>query len=88
MIERDIRVSNAHGLHMRPAGLIVELLKNTSAQVYIEADGDRVNAKSLINLLTLSALYDTRLKIIADGTDEEQVLSDVVKLFESKFGEE
>jgi phosphocarrier protein len=85
MIEQIITVTNRAGVHARPSAMIVQSIKDFKSNVYFEKDNDRINAKSIMGVLTLGAAYGTKLKIVAEGDDEAQALEKVVKLFESKF---
>ncbi|MDR0411990.1 MAG: HPr family phosphocarrier protein [Treponema sp.] len=87
-MERTIIVSNRSGLHARPSAIIVQLLKDFKANVFIETGGETVNAKSIMGLLMLGATYKSQLKITAEGEDAEQALDALTKLFDSKFEEE
>ncbi|MDR2783929.1 MAG: HPr family phosphocarrier protein [Treponema sp.] len=85
MIEKTITVTNRAGIHARPSAMIVQSIKDFKSNVYFEKNNDRINAKSIMGVLTLGAAYGTNLKIIAEGEDEVQALEKVVRLFESKF---
>ena len=88
MTERIIKVINRAGIHARPSALLVQTTKNFKSNIYIEKDSYRINAKSIMGIITLGAGYGTELKIITDGEDEESAAEALVKLFESKFEEE
>jgi len=88
MTERTITVSNRAGIHARPSAMLVQTTKNFKANIYMEKNGDRINAKSIMGIITLGASYGTELKIAADGEDEEDAVDAVVRLFETKFEEE
>jgi phosphocarrier protein len=88
MMEKTIVISNRAGLHARPSAMVVQLTKNYDSTVYFENGSNKINAKSIMGLLTLGAAYGTELKIITDGSDEAEALERLVKLFESKFQEE
>ncbi len=88
MVEKTVTVQNRAGIHARPAALLVQKCKNFKANIYIEKDDDRINAKSIMGIITLGAGYGTELKIIAEGEDEQESVEVLVKLFESKFEEE
>jgi len=88
MVEKIVTVSNRAGIHARPSALLVQTTKNFVSNIYIEKGTDRINAKSIMGIITLGAAYGTELKIIADGEDEEIAVDSLVKLFESKFEEE
>jgi len=88
MTERIIKVINRAGIHARPSALLVQTTKNFKSNIYIEKDSYRINAKSIMGIITLGAGYGTELKIITDGEDEEAAVEALVKLFGSKFEEE
>jgi phosphocarrier protein len=88
MIEKVVKVVNRAGIHARPSAILVQTTKNFSSNIYIEKGSDRINAKSIMGIITLGASYGTELKIIAEGEDEEKAVETLVKLFESKFEEE
>jgi phosphocarrier protein len=88
MVEQVITVQNRAGVHARPAALLVQKTKNFQCNVYFEKGQDRINAKSIMGIITLGASYGTELKIVADGEDEEEALQILVKVFEDKFEEE
>ena len=88
MAERDIIITNRAGIHARPAAVLVQAAKDFKANVYFERGNDRVNAKSIMGILTLAAAYNTELKIIAEGEDAEQAVEALSRLFESNFEEE
>jgi len=88
MTEKTVTVSNRAGIHARPSALLVQTTKNFSSNIYIEKGSDRINAKSIMGIITLGASYGTELKIIAEGEDEVAAVDTLVKLFDSKFEEE
>jgi len=88
MTEKIVTVINRAGIHARPSALLVQTTKNFKCNIYIEKNSDRINAKSIMGIITLGATYGTELKIVADGEDEETAVDMLVKLFESKFEEE
>ena len=88
MTERSVTISNRAGIHARPAAVLVEAAKDFKASIHFERGSDRINAKSIMGILTLAAAYKTELKIIAEGEDEKQAVEALVRLFESNFEEE
>ena len=88
MIEQIVKVINRAGVHARPSALLVQTTKNFSSNIYMEKGSDRINAKSIMGIITLGASYGSEIKIIAEGEDEEAAIETLVKLFESKFEEE
>jgi len=88
MTERIVTIINRAGIHARPAAVIVQAVKNYKANIYFEKGKDRINAKSIMGILTLAAVYGAEIKIIADGEDETEAVETIVRLFETKFEEE
>jgi phosphocarrier protein len=88
MTEQTVTIINRAGIHARPAAVLVQSAKDFSSNIYFEKGKDRINAKSIMGILTLAATYGTELKIIAEGEDEEQAVQAIVRLFQSKFEEE
>ena len=88
MTTQTITISNRAGIHARPAALLVQATKDFKCNIYIEKGNDRINAKSIMGIITLGAAYGTELNIIADGEGEEAAVKTLVRLFESKFEEE
>ncbi len=88
MVERTVTVKNRAGMHARPAALLVQTANGFSSEIYLEKDGERINGKSIMGILTLGAAYNTAIKIIADGDDESQAVDALAWLFENKFAEE
>ena len=86
-LRRTVVVQNEVGLHARPAKNLVAELNKYCSDVYIEKDGYRINAKSIIGVLTLAAVRGTELTVIADGEDAEEVLDIVEHMFKEGLGE-
>ncbi len=87
MVKQDVIIKNRAGLHARPASMIVQTASKFSSNIYIHKDDIQVNAKSIMNLLTLGGAYKTELLISVEGEDEQAALDAIVALFESKFEE-
>lgn len=88
MKERIVTIRNRAGMHARPAALLVKTASRFTSQIYIEKDEERVNGKSIMGVITLGATYDSSLRIIASGPDEEAAVDAIGRLFENKFEEE
>jgi phosphocarrier protein len=91
MTKQSIIISNRAGIHARPAALIVQATKDYKCSIFLEKNGDRINAKSIMGIITLGASYGTKLEIIAEGnspSEEKEAVSSLVSLFDSKFEEE
>lgn len=87
MYVKEVKVQNQVGLHARPATFFIQKANEFKASIWVEKDERRVNAKSLLGVLSLGILGGTDIRIIADGTDEQLAVDDLVKLVESGFSE-
>lgn len=88
MTERTVTIRNRAGMHARPAALLVKTASAFKSQILIEKDGERINGKSIMGVITLGATYNSQLKLIADGPDELAALDAIERLFENRFEEE
>ena len=87
MISSPVKVINKLGLHARAATKLVNCASGFDAEVSIARGARRVNAKSIMGVLTLAAAMGTELIIETDGSDEEVALQAVTGLFQDYFGE-
>lgn len=88
MIERETMIKNRAGIHARPSAMIAQTAVKFTSRIYLEKAGNRINAKSIMGIITLAASFGSRIKIIADGPDEEAAALAIATLFESGFNEE
>lgn len=86
--QKKVKLDNKFGLHSRPAMKIAETAQQFSADVYLKFNDNKVDAKSVINILMLGAGKGDALTIMADGNDSKNAVDSLRKLFESRFGEE
>lgn len=87
VLERELWVENRLGLHARPAMKIAKLALQYQAQVWLEKDGIRVNARDLLGILTLDCPQGTRLVLKASGPEAAEAAISISRLFAQKFGE-
>lgn len=87
MIEFEAKVINRAGLHTRPAATLVKITSKYKSEVFIEKDGMRINGKSIIGVMTLTAEVGSSLNFQIDGEDENRMANEIKELFESGFGE-
>ena len=87
MFVKEVSVKNQVGLHARPATFFIQKANEFKSSVWVEKDERRVNAKSLLGVLSLGIVGGTTIRIMADGSDEEQAADGLVKLVESGFAE-
>ena len=85
MYSNAVKVQNQVGLHARPATFFIQKANEFRSSIWVEKDERRVNAKSLLGVLSLGIVGGTSIKIIADGTDEKDALDALVSLVESGF---
>jgi phosphocarrier protein len=88
MTEKYIKVLNRAGIHARPSALLVQTTKDFKCSIYLEKGNEKINAKSIMGIITLGAGFGTELKISAEGEDEQEAVAAVARLFESKFEED
>lgn len=87
MFSKDVIVQNQVGLHARPATFFIQKANEFKASIWVEKEERRVNAKSLLGVLSLGIVGNTSIRVIADGVDEEAAVEALVKLVESGFAE-
>ncbi|GHT54926.1 phosphocarrier protein HPr [Spirochaetia bacterium] len=88
MTEKKVKVLNRAGIHARPAALIVQAVKDFKCNIYFEREDDKINAKSIMGVITLGAAYGTEIRILAEGEGEQQAVDVIAHLFETKFEED
>ena len=87
MCDKDVVVQNQVGLHARPATFFIQKANEFKSSIWVEKEERRVNAKSLLGVLSLGIVGNTAIRIIADGPDEEKAVEALVNLVESGFAE-
>ena len=85
MFVKEVVVQNQVGLHARPATFFIQKANEFKSSIWVEKEERRVNAKSLLGVLSLGIVGNTDIRIIADGTDEEAAVTSLVRLVESGF---
>lgn len=83
-----LTIKNRNGLHARPAAMFVKTSNRFQSEIWVEKDGERVNGKSIMGLMMLAAGQGSTLEIFVEGPDAEEVLAELARLVDSKFGEE
>ncbi|WP_181349643.1 HPr family phosphocarrier protein [Thalassobacillus sp. CUG 92003] len=79
MLERTVKIELETGLQARPAAQFVQKANRYACDIFIEKDTKRVNAKSIMGLMSLAVGFNEEILLIADGTDEEVALSELIK---------
>ena len=87
MLTREVTINNQVGLHARPATFFIQKANEFKSSIWIEKDDRRVNAKSLLGVLSLGIVKGTSINIIADGADEAEAIKTLSELIDSDFSE-
>ena len=87
MISRNVTILNSVGLHARPATFFVQKANSFKSSIWVEKEDCRVNAKSLLGVLSLGITKGTEIKLIADGADENGAIDGLAELIDGEFGE-
>ncbi len=87
MYSQDAVVNNPVGLHARPATFFIQKANEFKSAIWVEKDERKVNAKSLLGVLSLGIIKGTEIKIIADGSDEKEAVDALQKMISSDFSE-
>ena len=87
MFMKETTVNNQVGLHARPATFFIQKANEFKSSIWVEKDERRVNAKSLLGVLSLGIVKGTTITLIADGSDEKEAVGALVDLVNDNFGE-
>lgn len=87
MVIKPVEVVNKLGLHARASSKLVQLASTFKCDIYIERNGRKANAKSIMSLMMLAASKGSFINISCSGEDEVVALEQIMSLFESRFGE-
>jgi len=87
-VERQVTICNQLGLHVRPAAQLATTAMRFRSDVWLLRDGQTINAKSSLELLTLAAVLGSVLTVRAQGDDAEEAVTAIVNLIASRFDEE
>ena len=88
MYSKEVTVQNHVGLHARPATFFIQKANEFKSSIWVERDDRRVNAKSLLGVLSLGIIGGTDIRILAGGADEETAVEELVKLVHSGFADQ
>jgi phosphocarrier protein len=87
MFSKEVTVQNQVGLHARPATFFIQKANEFRSSIWVELENRRVNAKSLLGVLSLGITVGTQIRILAGGSDEENAVNELVALVNSGFSE-
>ncbi len=84
MMEKSITIQLTEGLQARPVAMLVQVASQYESSVYIETDGKKVNAKSIMGMMSLALGSGEAVKVIADGKDEEEAMHSMEEYLSGK----
>jgi phosphocarrier protein len=87
MYTQNVMINNEVGLHARPATFFIQKANEFKSGIWVEKEERRVNAKSLLGVLSLGIVKGTTITLIADGSDEDEAITSLVDLINDNFGE-
>lgn len=87
MISKEVVINNQVGLHARPATFFIQKANEFKSSIWVEKDERRVNAKSLLGVLSLGIVKGTSITLIADGPDEDEAINTLSELIDSDFND-
>ena len=87
MFVKEVVVQNQVGLHARPATFFIQKANEYKASIWVEKEERRVNAKSLLGILSLGITKGTTITLIADGVDEVEAVNALTDLIQSNFSD-
>ena len=87
MVSKEVVINNQVGLHARPATFFIQKANEFKCSIWVEKEERRVNAKSLLGVLSLGIVKGTTINIIADGADEDEAIETLTALVASDFSE-
>ena len=87
MYMKEATVNNQVGLHARPATFFIQKANEFKSSIWVEKDERRVNAKSLLGVLSLGIVKGTTINLIADGADEKEAVEALAELISGNFGD-
>ena len=87
MVSKNVVVNNQVGLHARPATFFIQKANEFKSSIWVEKEERRVNAKSLLGVLSLGIVKGTAINLIADGADEAEAVDALADLIATNFAE-
>ena len=87
MVTQEVTINNEVGLHARPATFFSQKANEFKSGIWVEKDERRVNAKSLLGVLSLGITKGTTITLLADGSDEKEAVAALSELVSGNFGE-
>ena len=87
MVSKEVVINKQVGIHARPATFFIQKANEFKSSIWVEKDERRVNAKSLLGVLSLGIVKGTTINLIADGPDQDEAIDTLSALIDSDFSE-
>ena len=87
MVKHDVTITNNIGLHARPATFFIQKANSYKASIWLEKDDRKVNAKSLLGVLSMGSAKGMTVTLVAEGADEAAAIEGLVELIQNSFAE-
>ena len=87
MVKKDVTITNNIGLHARPATFFIQKANSYKSSIWIEKEDRKVNAKSLLGVLSLGIAKGMTVSLIAEGQDESAAIDGLIELVQTGFAE-
>ncbi len=87
MISREVTITNTIGLHARPATFFIQKANSFKSSIWVEKEDRKVNAKSLLGVLSLGIAQGMTITLLAEGSDEDEALAGLAELVNTGFQE-
>ena len=84
MIRQEITIQIPNGLEARPVALLVQVASQYGSEIYVESADKKVNAKSIMGMMTLGLYAGETVTVSANGEDEEEAIANIEKFLSSK----
>ena len=81
MVKKSIKIELSSGLEARPAAMLVQVASQYDSKIYLEADSKRVNAKSIMGMMSLNLIGGEEITVVTDGEDEQKAAEGIKTFF-------
>lgn len=85
MLSKNFKIMHEDGLSARPAALFVQVASKFNSRIWVEVNSKKVNAKSIMGIISLSIGQDDEITVTAEGNDQEEAIEALTKLIDSNF---
>lgn len=86
MMEKSMKLQLTGQMEARPIAMLVQVASQYDSTVYLETEGKKVNAKSIMGMMSLASSMGSEIRIITDGSDEEQAMAGMVEYLKNPEG--